>query len=104
MAHSGIHRPAFPKGYAESLVTTDGVQERNPIGWDDLLGESMMWDFGRLPFTYCGGGAPEERGSKRHDVFNLLPMRNLLLLDTAGSDEEGDEDTYTTSSTGTPEL
>jgi len=79
------------------------VQERNPIGWDDLLGELMMWVLGRLPFTYCGGGAFGEHGSKRHDVVNLPPMRNLFPLDIVGSDEEGDEDTYT-SSTGTPEF
>jgi len=63
-----------------------------------------MWDSGRLPFAYCGGGTLKERGSERHDVVDLPPKRNLLPLNTAGSDEEGDEDTYTTSSTGTPEL
>ena len=91
------------KGHTESLVTPDGVQKRNPIGWNALLGE-LMWVCGRLSFAYGGGGALREHGSERHDVVDLPPIRNLLSLDTAGSDTEWDEDTYTTSSTRTPEL
>jgi len=65
-----------------------------------------MWVSERLPFAYSGGGggALKGHGSERHDVVDLPPMSNLLSLDTAGSDKEGDEDTHTTSSTRTPEL
>ena len=64
----------------------------------------MMWDFGRLPFTYGGGGALEEHGSECYDVVDLPPMRKIPSLNTAGSDEGGDEDIYTTRPTTIPEL
>jgi len=59
----------------------------------------MTWVFGRLPFAYGGDGTLKEHGNECYDVVDLSPVRNLLPLNSIGSDGEEGEDTYTTGST-----
>lgn len=66
------------------------------IRWGVSSGEFLMWGFGRSLRTYSGDSEPKEYGGGCHDVVDPSPMIELLPLDIAGSDKQGDEDTCTT--------
>lgn len=65
-------------------------------GRDTSLGEFLS-EVLRLSFpAYGGNSETKEGGGRRHEAVEPSSLRNLLPLDIAGSDKEGNKDAWRT--------
>ena len=65
-------------------------------GMDASLGKFLGEVLGLSFPAYGSNGEPKESRRKRHEMVESSSLRNLLPLDIAGSDKEGNKDAWTT--------